>query len=59
MTTLQQVFKRRRKKKKHKIRSPRLNKNPQIRAVCMKISVRKPKKPNSAQRKIARVLIPR
>lgn len=59
MTTLQQVLKRKRKRKKHKIRAPRLNQNPQIRAVCMKISIRKPKKPNSAQRKIARVLIPR
>lgn len=59
MTTLQQVLKRKRKKKRHKKRSPRLNKNPQIRAVCMKISIRKPKKPNSAQRKIARVFIPR
>lgn len=44
-------------KKKHRRRSPDLRGCPQKRAQCLRVTVRKPKKPNSAQRKIARVQI--
>lgn len=42
-------------KKKHKNWTKDLNGCPQKRAQCFKVTTRKPKKPNSAQRKIARV----
>ena len=32
-----------------------LNKNPQLRAVCLKVFTKTPKKPNSALRKVAKV----
>jgi small subunit ribosomal protein S12 len=46
---------RNRKKKLFRIKMPALNKNPQKRGVCIKIFIRTPKKPNSAQRKVAKV----
>lgn len=36
-------------------KAPSLNANPQVRGVCLKVTVMAPKKPNSALRKIARV----
>jgi small subunit ribosomal protein S12 len=44
---------RKRLKKRTKVLA--LNKCPQKRGICVKISIIKPKKPNSAQRKIAKV----
>jgi small subunit ribosomal protein S12 len=44
-----------RKKKANSIRLRGLNKNPQVKGVCTKIFIRAPKKPNSAQRKVAKV----
>lgn len=44
-------------KKKYKTKTPALNKNPQRKAVCVKIYNRTPKKPNSALRKVAKVKI--
>lgn len=35
--------------------SPALVNRPQMKAVCLKVSVMKPKKPNSAERKVAKV----
>lgn len=45
----------RRKKKFHYELSPALNKCPQKKAVCIKVMIMAPKKPNSAERKIAKV----
>lgn len=42
-------------KKKHYNVSRNLNGRPQLRAVCLKVYTTKPKKPNSAIRKIAKV----
>jgi len=44
-----------RKKKYHKINVPLLNSCPQKKAVCVRVRIMKPKKPNSAQRKVSRV----
>jgi small subunit ribosomal protein S12 len=44
-----------RKRKIHKIKTPSLEKNPQKKAVCMKVYTRTPKKPNSALRKVSKV----
>lgn len=55
MITLTQLVKNKRKKKKHKIRSVDLKANPFLRGVCFRLAIVKPKKPNSANRKIARV----
>jgi small subunit ribosomal protein S12 len=38
-------------------RTPALKKNPQRKAVCVKIFIRSPKKPNSASRKVSKVKI--
>lgn len=56
MSTLMQLYKRypRIKKIRHS-RIAALNKSPQKKGVCIKIRIMKPKKPNSAQRKIARI----
>lgn len=56
MLTINQLcIKNSRKKKKFKNKTPALNKNPQKRGVCLKIFIRTPKKPNSAQRKVAKI----
>jgi small subunit ribosomal protein S12 len=55
MTTINQLCRLGRRKKIKKIRSVALKGNPQQRAICLKLTIMKPKKPNSAQRKIARV----
>ena len=39
----------------YKSMSPALKRNPQLRAVCLKVYTTTPKKPNSALRKVARV----
>ena len=44
-----------RAKKKRKSTSPKLNKNPQKKAICLRVLTISPKKPNSALRKVARV----
>ena len=44
-----------RKKKFFRVKMPALKGNPQKRGVCVKIFIRTPKKPNSAQRKVAKV----
>jgi small subunit ribosomal protein S12 len=55
MATLNQVIRGCRRKRQRKSRSPALTGCPQRKGVCTKVYVTKPKKPNSAQRKVARV----
>lgn len=55
MPTINQLVRRGRQKQKNKSKSPALEGCPQKRGVCLKVSVVKPKKPNSAHRKVARV----
>ena len=56
MPTINQlVFRFKRLKKIHKSKAPLLGSCPQKRAVCLKVRIMTPKKPNSAQRKVARV----
>jgi small subunit ribosomal protein S12 len=55
MPTINQIIKQGRKLKTKKSKSPILQQNPQKRGVCLSVSTKTPKKPNSALRKIARV----
>ncbi len=56
MSTINQLtFKNKRKKKIKKAKTPALKGNPQLRGICVKVYIRTPKKPNSAQRKVAKV----
>ena len=55
MATINQLCRLGRKFKIKKKKSIALKKNPQLRATCLKLTIMKPKKPNSAQRKIAKV----
>ncbi|MCB1711760.1 MAG: 30S ribosomal protein S12 [Candidatus Riesia sp.] len=55
MVTINQLIRTNRKKKKYKSKTPSLANNPQKRGVCIKVYVVKPKKPNSALRKVCRV----
>jgi small subunit ribosomal protein S12 len=55
MVTFNQLLKNCRKTKQKKSKVPDLNKQPQRKAICLKIFIRTPKKPNSALRKLARV----
>ncbi len=68
MPTFNQLVKHGRQDKTYKSKSPALhsninsihkvtvnNPNPQKRGVCTKVAIKTPKKPNSAQRKVARV----
>jgi small subunit ribosomal protein S12 len=56
MTTFNQLIKKGRPiKKKRKCKVPALKGNPQLRGICFKLTIMRPKKPNSAQRKIAKI----
>jgi len=55
MPTYNQLIKISRKKKLHKSKVKSLMKSPYKKAVCLKIYTTKPKKPNSAIRKVAKV----
>lgn len=55
MVTFQQLRKRHRRKKHHKTKVPALLGNPQKVGIVTQLRIVKPKKPNSAQRKIAQV----
>lgn len=55
MPTINQLCKGVRKKKSKFALTKSLENNPQKKAVCIKVTTRKPKKPNSAIRKIAKV----
>ena len=53
--TMNQAMRRKKPQKILKSKSPLLNNSPQRKGVCTQIFVAKPKKPNSAKRKVARV----
>ncbi len=53
MPTITQLVKKNRNKKKRSQRVPALQQCPQRKGVCLKLVIRTPKKPNSAQRKLA------
>ncbi|KAJ3299282.1 30S ribosomal protein S12 [Borealophlyctis nickersoniae] len=55
MATLNQVIRGCRKPKVKKSKTPALEGCPQKRGVCVKVYTMKPRKPNSAQRKVAKV----
>ncbi|KAG8764037.1 hypothetical protein FRC12_008325 [Ceratobasidium sp. 428] len=55
LATLNQVMRGARKTTKPRTKSPALNNCPQRKGVCAHVGVMKPKKPNSAKRKFARV----
>ncbi|MGB4682747.1 MAG: 30S ribosomal protein S12 [Dethiobacteria bacterium] len=55
MPTLNQLVRKGRRKLTQKSSAPALEGSPQKRGVCTRVSTTKPKKPNSALRKIARV----
>ena len=55
MPTLNQLIKTNRKKKFRSQRVPALEKSPQKKGTILKLLIRTPKKPNSAQRKLALV----
>jgi len=56
-TATQLALKKHRQSKIHKNRSRALQGCPQKKAQCIRVFIRKPKKPNSAQRKLAKVQI--
>lgn len=55
MPTTNQLVRKGRRQKKYKSKSRALVRCPQRRGVCLQVTTRTPKKPNSALRKIARV----
>lgn len=57
MPTQQQLINKPRKQKRRKTAVPALAGCPQRRGVCLSVKVVKPKKPNSANRKVCRVLL--
>ena len=57
MITVNQLKINLRRKKKKKKKAPKLKGHPQKKGVCFKLVIVSPKKPNSAKRKVAKVLI--
>ena len=57
MPTINQLVRRERKKVTVKSKSPALAECPQRRGVCTRVYTTTPKKPNSALRKVAKVMI--
>ena len=55
MPTINQLIRKPRQDKRYKSKSPALSECPFRRGVCLQVTTRTPKKPNSALRKIARV----
>nr|UVF63017.1 ribosomal protein S12 [Synarthrophyton patena] len=55
MPTIQQLLKKPRKPKFQKIRKQLLNQCPQKKGICVRVYTTNPKKPNSAERKVAKV----
>jgi small subunit ribosomal protein S12 len=55
MTTLNQLVTKRRTPQKRKNKARALEQRPQLRGVCLHVDTMTPSKPNSAQRKVARV----
>lgn len=59
MSTLNQIFRNPRKKKKKLSLTSFMNKCPHKKGICVRVTTTKPKKPHSAIRKIAKILMPR
>jgi len=57
MTTINQLSKQKRVNKKKLNKTPALQKCPQKKAICMKLTIRSPRKPNSAKRKVVKITI--
>lgn len=57
MTTINQLCKKKRVRKKKLNRTPALKKCPHKKAICTKLVIRRPRKPNSAKRKVVKVFI--
>lgn len=57
MTTINQLSKKPRVKKGKQTKSPALKQCPQSKGVCLRVTTRQPKKPNSAKRKITTILL--
>nr|YP_009441365.1 ribosomal protein S12 [Lympha mucosa]ATN23374.1 ribosomal protein S12 [Lympha mucosa] len=55
MPTITQILKKSRKYKKVKRKSSSLQKSPQKKGICIRVYATNPKKPNSAERKVAKV----
>jgi len=55
MPTINQLIRKPRVSKNFKSKTPALASSPQRKGVCLRVFTRKPKKPNSAQRKVAKV----
>jgi small subunit ribosomal protein S12 len=55
MPTIQQLVRHGRTARRQKTKSPDMQRSPQKRGVCIRVSTMTPKKPNSALRKVARV----
>jgi small subunit ribosomal protein S12 len=55
MPTINQLIRKPRKKVVARNKVPALERCPQKRGVCTRVNVQTPKKPNSAQRKVARI----
>jgi len=55
MPTVNQLVRRHRRTPSRKSKAPDLAHSPQKRGVCLRVTTRTPKKPNSALRKVARV----
>jgi small subunit ribosomal protein S12 len=53
MPTISQLVRKERVPKKRRSKSPALQQCPQRRGVCVQVKTKKPKKPNSAQRRVA------
>jgi len=56
-TKIKYIIKKFRKKKKKKVKKLILEKCPQKKATCLKVFVTAPKKPNSASRKVTKVVV--
>ena len=57
MTKIQLILKKKIKTKQKKIKTYLLEKNPQKKGTCLKVFVTAPKKPNSATRKVVKVIL--
>jgi small subunit ribosomal protein S12 len=55
MPTITQLLKKSRKCRRAKQKSPSLQKSPQKKGICIRVYAINPKKPNSAERKVAKV----
>jgi small subunit ribosomal protein S12 len=55
MPTINQLIRKKRQPVKYANKVPALKGNPQKRGVCTRVYITTPKKPNSAQRKVARI----